>query len=138
MHWWKSKRVIITGIAIAIIAVVAITGVVLAQTVTTTTPGKTFTARVAAILGIDEQKVKDAFNQAQREMSDEALDTRLQKLVEDGKLTQEQANQYKDWWQSRPDTLAPGDGILGRFGMRGFRGMDRWCLPEPPDTPSTN
>ena len=134
MRWWRSKKFLVTGIVIAVIAVVAVTGVVLAQNVTTTTPGKTFTARVAAILGIDEQKVKDAFTQAQREMSDEALDTRLHKLVEDGKLTQEQANQYKEWWQSRPDTLVPGgEG----FGMRGFHGMNRWCLPEPPDTSTT-
>lgn len=36
-------------------------------------------------------------------MRDEALDNRLKCLVEKGKITQEQADQYKQWWQSRPD-----------------------------------
>ncbi len=138
MRWWKNRKVLVAGIIIAVVAVVTITGVVLAQNATTTTSGKTFAARVAAILGIDEQKVQDAFNQAQREMTDEALDARIQKLVEDGKLTQEQADQYKEWWQSRPDTMLPGDRFFGRFGARGFGGFSRWCLPESPDAPSTN
>ena len=134
---WKKRKFIIIGVVIALMAVVAITGIVLAQTNTTTTSNKTFSARVAAILGIDEQTVKDAFTQAQREISEEGLNTRLQKLVEDGKLTQEQADQYKSWWESRPDTLLPDNRFFGRFGMGGFGNMGRWCLPESPDTLST-
>ncbi|MBM3182724.1 MAG: hypothetical protein FJZ83_01690 [Chloroflexi bacterium] len=59
--------------------------------------------RVASILGIDKQKLVDAFEQAQSEMRGQALDTRLQELVGQGVLTQQQANAYKAWIQSRPD-----------------------------------
>jgi hypothetical protein len=31
------------------------------------------------------------------------FDNYLDKLVKDGKITQEQADQFKDWWQERPD-----------------------------------
>ena len=57
--------------------------------------GKTLLARVAEILGIDQQKVEDAFAQAQKEMQNEALDNYLKNLVDEGKITQEQADQYK-------------------------------------------
>jgi hypothetical protein len=136
---WKSKKFLIIGTIVAVVAVVVIAGVVLAQTSgTSTTSGKTFTARVAAILGIEEQTVKDAFTQAQREMTDEAIDARLKEMVDNGKMTQEQADKYKSWWQSRPDTLLPGDRFLGRQGMRGFSSGMGWCPPIAPSTPSTN
>ncbi|MBM3154878.1 MAG: hypothetical protein FJ008_06030 [Chloroflexi bacterium] len=59
--------------------------------------------RVASILGIDKQKLIDAFEQAQGEMRGQALDAKLQELVRQGVLTQQQANAYKAWIQSRPD-----------------------------------
>jgi protein-disulfide isomerase-like protein with CxxC motif len=102
---------------------------------------KTLLARVAAILGIDQQTVENAFAQAQRETQEEALDNWLKKLVDEGKITQAQADEYKQWWQSRPDMsqyqqqlkewqearpnipeLGPGPG----FGGRGFRGGMDW------------
>ncbi len=103
--WRRKKLIIVAILATAVLLVGSIGGVALAQTGSTgdTTSGKTLLARVAAILGIDRQKVEDAFAQAQREMRDEALDTRLKNLVDQGKITQQQADQYKAWVKSRPD-----------------------------------
>ena len=97
---WRSKKFIIVAVLAAVVLVGSTAGVVLAQTGSTdTTSGKTLLARVATILGIDQQKVESAFTQAQTEMRDEAL----QKLVNEGKITQEQADKYKAWLQARPD-----------------------------------
>ena len=55
-------------------------------------------ARVVQILGIDQAKLTSAFKQAGSELRDE----RFAKLVDDGKLTQEQVNQIKAWEAARP------------------------------------
>lgn len=60
-------------------------------------------AQVAEILGIDQQELEDALQQAQMELREGNLDTRLQDLVADGTLTQEQANELESWLNSRPD-----------------------------------
>ena len=158
---WRSKKFIVVALVAALVLVGSTAGVVLAQTgsggdsqtgVTLASDNasqpKTLLARVAAILGIDQQKVEDAFTQARTEMRDEAL----QKLVDEGKITQQQADQYKKWWQSRPDTeqyrqqlkewqqarpeippelkewqqASPGTLLPGRFGDHGFGGGMDW------------
>jgi len=149
----RSKKLIIAGVLAVVVLVGSITGLALAQTGSTdTTSSKTLLARVAAILGIDQQKVENAFTQAQSEMRDEAL----QKMVEEGKITQEQADKYKAWLKARPDMtqyqqqlrewqqarpgippelkawqearpdLPLGFGFRGRGGFRGWAGP---CLP---------
>jgi hypothetical protein len=80
----------------------------------------TFAARVADILGIDQAKVESAFTQANQEMRDEAMNSRLQKLIDEGKMTQEQADKYKTWMESRPN-MPEGLGNQAPFG--GPRGM---------------
>jgi uncharacterized membrane protein len=64
-------------------------------------------------VAIDPEQLKDALNQARSELQEEALESRLQNLVEDGKMTQEEANQYLEWWQSRPDIEVPLPGLGG-------------------------
>ena len=134
---WKSKRFVVIAVIVAIVLVGTVAGVALAQTSDgpATTPPKTFAGRVAAILGIDQQKVEDAFAKANRDIADEALSGKLDALVKSGKMTQEQADKYKSWWQSRPDTM-PGLGQKGplapRFGGRMFRPP----LPPRPNLPA--
>ena len=72
-------------------------------------------SRVAEILELDEQTVADAFDQAARQRSDEALQARLDKLVEAERITQAQADELKAWYDERPEGV-PGFG----FGKRGF------------------
>jgi polyhydroxyalkanoate synthesis regulator phasin len=62
---------------------------------------------------IDSEQLRDALDQAQGELRDEALETRLQNLVDEGKITQEEADQYLEWWQSRPDIEVPLPGLGG-------------------------
>ncbi len=84
-------------------------------------PVKSFASRVAAILGLDVDKVEDAFTQARGEMQDEALQARLDDMVESGRMTQEQAHEYKDWFQARPESFAPG--LQGLRDLKSRRGM---------------
>ncbi len=134
---WKSKRFIIVAVIVALVLVGTVAGVALAQTGGGSTPtsAKTFAARVAAILGIDQQKVEDAFAKAKSDMSDEALTAKLDALVKSGKMTQQQADQYKSWWQSRPQGVLPGFGGKGPLGERHFRG-GAWPRLQPAPTPT--
>src|SRR3990172_5951387 len=117
----RRKKLFIGGLLAAVIVLtVSVGGVVYAQTTDTgATTAKTFAARVAAILGIEQTKVEAAFTQARKEMQAEALDARLRAAVEQGKLTQAQADELKSWWQARPDV--PLGPALKRHGFRGFR-----------------
>ncbi len=67
---------------------------------------------------VDSEQFKVALDQAQGELQEEALEGRLDNLVENGKMTQEEADSYLEWWQSRPDIQAPLPG-LGGPGPRG-------------------
>jgi len=64
--------------------------------------------RVADILGLDQQIVLNAFNLIHREDQDEMHKDELDRLIEEGCLTEEQADQYYQWYLSRPDTISPG------------------------------
>ncbi len=89
-------------------------------------PLSSFASRVAAILGLDEAQVQDALKQAATEMRDEAVEWKLDRLIEQGRLTQEQADEYREWYQSRPEGLSPGLRSPG-FGKHGFFGGQEWA-----------
>jgi C4-dicarboxylate-specific signal transduction histidine kinase len=82
-------------------------------------------------VAIDSEQLKDALDQAQSEMRDEALESRLQNLVDEGKMTQEEADQYLEWWQSRPDIELPLPGLGGHSPGGGL-----WCAPDASDEAS--
>jgi hypothetical protein len=83
--------------------------------------------------------IKD-FEQARQEIKSEGLDAYLQQLVKDGKITQEQADKIKSWFNARQNT-PPTFGNRGRImpfghmpfgGMgRGFGGGNRSNIPAP-------
>ncbi len=58
--------------------------------------------RAAQILGIDKQKLIDAFKQAGTEVARQNMDDRFATWVKEGKLTQAQADEYKAWLAARP------------------------------------
>ncbi len=137
--WKGKKKFILIAVIVAVVLVGSLAGAALAQTGSTSaSSGKTLLARVATILGIDQKKVEDAFAQAQSDMRSEALDNYLNNLVSQGKITQQQADQYKQWLQSMPDTTQleqqlrqwqegrPDVPVPGGFGGRGFRGGMKW------------
>jgi hypothetical protein len=121
----KHKKLIIVSSVVAglIVLMGLVGGSVLAASSTTSTtstsPDSAFAAKVATILGVDQAKVEAAFTQARKEMRTEAEDSRLAKMIEDGTITQAQADQYKAWLESKPDVPAVLDGPGGRGGMMG-------------------
>jgi hypothetical protein len=132
------KRLLIPVAATMMVISVFTAGAVMAQEDgTDETPAvPSFASRVAAILGLDEAQVQDAMDQAHREMQEEALRDRLDSMVEQGRLTQEQADEYYQWYQSRPEGIrgfggpgpgfgfgGPGRGHGHGHGMRGPEGM---------------
>ena len=147
---WKNKKWIIIGVVAAVVILVAgIVGaaVVNAQSPTPTptpsanNPGKAFADRVATILGIDQAKVENAFAQAQKDMRNEAMSNRLKGLVAQGKITQQQADEYLKWWESRPNLpaqLGPNGPMMGPKGdFRGMPMMPRHGNFSPKATPGT-
>ena len=79
--------------------------------------------RVAEILGLDTAVVDHAIKQAREELRDEAIQNKLNTLVENGKLTQEQAAEYLNWIQSKPEGMpAIGKRFFGKKGHhRGWK-----------------
>jgi hypothetical protein len=82
-------------------------------------------------VAIDSEQLKAALRQAQSELQEQALENRLQDLVNEDKITQGEADQYLEWWESRPDIQAalpglggigPGRGMMWGRGF-GFRGL---------------
>jgi hypothetical protein len=138
--------IIVTAITLVVLAG-AIGGIVNAQTAnaasantTAADPAKTLYAKVAAILGIDQIKLENAFTQAQKEINDEQLTSQLKDMVTKGTITQAQADAYLKWWQSRPDVASQlgfggGTGIGG--GSHGMPGPGGNAPPALPDTTTT-
>jgi hypothetical protein len=129
---WRSKKFIIIAVVAAVALAGSIGGVVLAQT---GDEGNSPQAQQQALLdkvcaiyqqntgtAIDSAELQKAFDQAQSDMRKEALDTYLQKLVSEGKITQEQADQYKAWLEARPDVPILGPGFPGAGMHHGFGG----------------
>ena len=62
---------------------------------------------LAAILGMDVDTLRDAVAQARQQVLhqrlDEGMTKRLERLVEAGRLTQEEADEVLAWWQERPE-----------------------------------
>ena len=98
MEMWRSKKLVIAVVLAAVMLAGGIGGVVLAtDNGDDGEPEAKYEAlldRVGEIyqqntgVALDQEALKDAFVQAQSEMQAEALETWLQSLVEQGKITQ--------------------------------------------------
>jgi len=133
---WRSKKFIAIVLA-AVLLVGGTVGVVLAAD-NGDEDGSLPEARPEALLDrvcaiyqentgndIDPEALKDAFAQASNEMRNEAMQTRLQNLVDEGQISQEEADQYLEWWQARPDVPA-GFGFRAHGRFRGMGGPLGW------------
>ena len=134
---WRSKKFILAVVLSVVMLVGGTAGVALAQSEEDEGlgPRHAVAARVAEILGIDQQELEDAFKQAMSEMREEALDRHLQKLVDEGTLTQEQADEYKEWIESRPDVPMPQKPTrpcTNKADTWGRGGQMPWAQPAPP------
>ena len=127
------KLRIIIPIAIAVVAIATISiSVVLAQeNEKGDSNASRLAAKVAEILGLDAAEVDDAIKQARREIRDEAIQKKLNALVENGRLTQEQADEHLNRFQSRPEGIpAIGKHFFGKMQQhKDWKGHGRFFGP---------
>jgi hypothetical protein len=124
---WKNKKVVLlSAVAIAVLIASVAAGVTFAQGGGGggAKPGNNTALmdKVCEIyeentgVALDADELKAAYTQAQDEMQAEAMQSRLQDLVTQGKITQEQADQYLQWWNSKPDVplfeQTRGEGMM--------------------------
>ena len=117
----KRLRVVIP-IALATLAItIASVSIVFAQdSDKVDSTANKFTTRVAEILGLDVAEVDDAIKRARKELMNEAIEKKLNSLVENGRLDQEQADEHLSWIQSRPDGMrAIGQHFFRKLGRHG-------------------
>ena len=131
---WRKKRLVLVSMLAVVVLLGTLGGVILAQddngneTQVEDRCG-VLLDRVTTIyqentgVAIDQEQLKEAFAQACNDMLAEAMQTRLQNLVDNGVITQEQADQYLEWWQARPNVQLGGPGLRGFGG--GFPGAMR-------------
>jgi hypothetical protein len=89
---------------------------------------KEFINKVAEMLGVPPDKVRAAFQEARKERVDQSITQRIQQAVQNGVISQAEADQIRGWWRSRPDAmkklwLGPMHG--GRSGKCGVEGSQR-------------
>jgi len=99
----KKVKVLISALLVALLLTVGATATVMAEGEEDTTPPpeaseKGLLERVADILGIDEEDLSNAFEQARQEMCKDAFISRLDKAVAEELITQEQADEILEWW----------------------------------------
>lgn len=132
----RKPRWILAGLLVGVLAVGIMGSAVLAHSNGDDggSPIRGFASRVADILGLDEVDVQDAIKQARTETQNDILQHRLDYKVEQGLITQEQADEYLEWYQSRPEGVSPRP--FHRFGGFGFnRGLMRgWHHDSAPPT----
>ena len=149
-----NKRWIIVLAITGVLAALITGGAVLAQESGSTEdpPRQSLASRLATILGLEEGVVQEAFAQARRDIRDERFQKRLDRLVAQGRLEQEQADELRNWYESRPDYPAGailgsrksggGHGLHGRgsFGRQSFSQRGRFGqfhnIPEAPPSDS--
>jgi len=151
---WRSKKFIIGTVLAALILAGSIGGVALAsegeeESLPDVQCG-IFIDEVCEIYNaenpeapIDCEELTEAFYQARSEMHPEGLrsrfmmgpedmQSRLDALLEQGEITQEQYDEMLERWQSRADG-ADSFGFRSRGGFGGFRGTDGgFCFGDPP------
>lgn len=111
---WKRKKFIIPLVAaIALAGILAGSAFAQEGDEVGPPPGGTLIERLAEKLGIEQSELETAFAEVRSEMRDELQNSRLETLVEQGRLTQEEADQFKEWWQARPEMELDGFGSPG-------------------------
>jgi len=128
------KLRIILPIAIAVVAVTTISlSVVFAQeNESGDSNANRLAAKVAEILGLDAAEVDDAINQARREFRDEAIQKKLNALVGNGRLTEEQADEHLNQLQSGPEGIsAIGKHFFGKMHQhKDWKGHGRFFVSQ--------
>ena len=120
----KRLTIILSVTAVSVLAAVGIFAGITAQSSDDDGGKRSFAERVASILGLETSDVEDAFAQAKDELREEHTDAYLAKLVEYGKLTQDEADAIQSWLDAKPDiefTMTSKRGWGGK-GLGGHHG----------------
>ena len=153
-----NKKVKIIAIMLGIIILISsiVGGVVFAQdsdsssdtsTTTTTIVSRqdTFLSALAAKLNISIDQLKTYIKEAQNETQSQYMRDKIDALVAAGKITQDEADQYLEWWNSKPDFASNSDfGFRFGSGCRmGITGNREWPdrgfhLPKSNSTNDSN
>ena len=116
----KKMKVLVSTLVAVLLLTVGGTAIAMAQEEEEPAPqveANGLLTRVAEILDIPEEDLLAAIDQARQEMRGEAFDQALDKAVEEGLMTQEEADEIKEWWEQKPEVMD-----RGLFG-RAFRSM---------------
>ncbi len=129
---WRSKKMIISLVLASVLLLGSLGGIALAADDEEDSQPRAFLGTLwEKVSVLYEQKTGDTLNQdalkealveAQAEMRTEALQAHLQSLVEQEQITQEEADQYLEWWQTRPADIPFGPGLNRHHGFHGMRG----------------
>jgi hypothetical protein len=109
----KSKKVVLVTFGLVVVLAITLGAVAIAQADdqaagTAQSANVSMFDRVAAIYktntgtAIDSAQLQKAFQQAGQQAATDAQNRMLQKLVDSGKITQKQADDYKAWLAARP------------------------------------
>lgn len=109
----KKIKVLIAVLAAVLVLTVVGATAALAQDEKLLTPARgelhdSFLTKVADNLGVSVDELQAAITSAQQEIREEALTSRLDKAVEEGRLTQEEADALQEWWEQKPECLGAG------------------------------
>jgi hypothetical protein len=105
----RKKNFLIIGVLCVVVLAGVLGGFAIASADDGDSAGTTLMAKVAEIYqkntgtAIDAQELQKAFTEAGSSVRLEMRDQMLQKLVDNGKITQEQADAWKTWLDARPD-----------------------------------
>jgi hypothetical protein len=164
----KHKKALFIALAAVLVLGATLGTVAFAQAddqATNQTSSNTLMEKVATIYqqntgtNIDPTELQKAFEQAQKDIANDRLDAYLQKLVDAGKITAQQKQDYETWLNSRPTQsltdeykqwlqsapqnipgltskgdIGPGAGTRLPAMPRGFNPMGKmfrgWCAPD--------
>lgn len=125
----RRMKIIVSVLVAILLLTVGVTATVMAQEEPTPLVPQVeendLLARVADILDIPREDLVNAFKQARQEMREEAFIKSLDKAVERGLITQEEADKIKGWWEQKPEVLGPN--LCPRFfGFPALRFRHMW------------
>ena len=138
---WRNKKIIIIEVLVVVMLIATLGSVAVVRANDENAEQEqdgtcALTQKVAEIYeantgtAIDAGELENAFVQARQEIRTENRYNFLDKLVELGKITQEQADEFKAWLEARPDILTDEfqqwlesrPDIFGLFGHNGNGG----------------
>lgn len=137
----KKMKVLVSVLVAILVLTVGGTAIALAQEEEEPAPpveANGLLARVAELLAIPEEDLIDAFNQARQELRqerwEETSNQALDKAVEEGLLTPEEADEIRGWWEQKPEALDRGllQRACGFWSQRDgqMSGVRRGMRPE--------